>query len=221
MNTFSSDTGDYIKKRLDLTGRVFGRLTVIEPAPDKKNKTRWICKCKCGETIAVYSNSLIQQNTRSCGCLHIDTITTHRGINLPEYRIWAAMKSRCYGKSNSRYNCYGGRGIKVCNRWLNSFENFFLDMGARPSQEYSIDRIDNNLDYSPDNCRWATAEMQSNNKRTVEILSIDGKSQSRAQWARQAGIASNTIKRRIENGLSVKDAITRPADTSKVRHKKI
>jgi len=195
-------------KIIDLNGQVFGRWTVIERGLNKGRHVRWICRCECGNTGLVTSSNLVQGISRSCGCFHIDKITTHGEYRSPEYRAWVSMKSRCYTKSNIGYPYYGGRGIIVCDRWLNNFENFLTDMGYKPSAGYSLDRIDPNGNYCPENCRWSVREVQDNNRRDSVIITFDGKTQTVAQWAREKGIHKTTLRGRLEWGWPIEDALT-------------
>ncbi len=149
---------------IDLTGKTFSRLTVLRQAPYKtySRQAQWWCSCVCGKTIVAASYDLRRGHTTSCGC--IKGLVHGLSYSL-EYPIWQAMKDRCYNKNNSRYKDYGARGITVCDRWRDSFEAFYEDMGKRPNSELSLDRIDNDKGYSPDNCRWATHSQQQLNKR--------------------------------------------------------
>jgi len=167
---------------IDITGQRFGRLVVVMESTYRGNKsgTWWECVCDCGKEIRVLSVGLREGTTKSCGCLFIDTIgknlkttTTHGRTKTPEYRAWKGMRYRCYNKNASNYNLYGGRGITVCKRWRNNFEAFFYDMDLRP-EGYSLDRINNNGNYSPNNCRWATGSVQRRNTRSY-IKSISKK----------------------------------------------
>ena len=191
-----------------LTGQVFGRWTVIERRQNKGRRVQWLCRCECGNTGLVMSNNLVSGISRSCGCFHIDTITTHGKCKTTEYPTWVSMKSRCYTKSNIGFPYYGGRGIIVCDRWLHSFENFLTDMGHKPGAGYSLDRIDPNGNYCPENCRWSTREVQDNNRRSNTILTFDGKTQTVAQWAREKGIHKTTLLGRLDWGWPIEDALT-------------
>jgi hypothetical protein len=122
------------------------------------------------------------------------------------------MRSKCKFPSQNHYKNYGGRGIAVCERWENSFEDFLADMGPKPSPKHSIDRIDVNGIYEPSNCRWAASKEQANNRRTNHLIAAFGRSQTIARWSRETGIGSATIRHRLSRGLSPEDALTRPPD---------
>ena len=153
---------------IDLTGKNFEFLTVIERSFEKNivRRVSWRCVCKCGKETIVLGSNLKGGHVKSCGCLNYKPKNLKHGMRYSsEYNSWRGMKKRCYQQSHKSFINYGGRGIKVCDRWLNSFENFYEDMGNKPSLKHSIDRIDVNGDYEPNNCRWATHSEQNLNKR--------------------------------------------------------
>ncbi len=207
-------------KPIEMAGLRFGNLTVLHMMPDR-NKGRsvmWLCRCDCGNE-SVKEGYLVRAGfTRSCGCIQAGyrklgiPSRTHGKKHSPEYRIWSGMIARCENQKTISFSRYGGAGISVCERW-HRFENFLEDMGCRPTPSHSIDRWpDKQGNYQPGNCRWATREEQQNNKRTNLILEQNGISQTAQQWARQVGIRSATIRRRIQTlGWSIQEALTTPA----------
>ena len=155
----------------NITGQRFGRLVVLQQ-DDTRSRIRWLCRCDCSKECSVSGSNLRTAAVRSCGCLLHEFLTTRflthgesKGINkTAEYRCWVAMHTRCTNPKQRAWKHYGGRGIRVCERW-NSFENFLADMGRKPTSQHSIDRIDVNGNYEPLNCRWATPVQQVRNRR--------------------------------------------------------
>lgn len=187
---------------IDLTGRVFGRLTVLYRGENYKLKTTWVCKCECGNEKTVNYQNLIVGTSTSCGCFHkellLKRITIHgnarRGRISSEFSIWSGMKDRCENERSEFYNRYGGRGISVCERWSISFENFLADMGKRSSKKHSIDRINNDGNYEPSNCRWATNLEQSRNRRNNVWIEYKGEKKIMTDVAKDLGVTPEHLR---------------------------
>jgi len=161
----------------------------------------------------IIASNLLQGITRSCGCFQKDDVAarnrTHGLTDSPEYNSWHSMKQRCFDPHHTAYENYGGRGITVCDRWLHSFSAFYTDMGPRP-MDSTLDRIDNDRGYEPDNCRWAMRLAQHNNVRRNRVVSFNGQSMTVAQWERQLGFTRDRIGQRIRDGWSIERALTEP-----------
>lgn len=192
-------------KFMDLTAIRYGRLVVSGPPERRSGRVYWPCRCDCGVTVVVFAGSLRGGRTESCGCIRSEMTAarsrTHgddrRNARRPEYRIWAAIRSRCTNPDAGTYPRYGGRGIQVCARW-DSYQNFIADMGPRPSADHQIERIDNNGPYAPENCRWATRVENCNNRSNNRLIDCNGRTQTLAEWSRETGLRSHTIANRID-----------------------
>lgn len=197
-------------KLIDLTGQTFVRWTVLHRVENSKNgDAKWLCQCGCGVKRPVLARSLRNGDSTSCGCLSAERLARrrkHSWCEKAEYRAWKAIKRRCLNPKDAKFPDYGGRGIKVCDRWLNSFEAFLEDMGARPSLQHSIDRIDNNGHYEPGNCRWATSSQQNKNTRSNRRYVYQGREQCLSDWASELGIKYTTLRARLEAGHTVDSA---------------
>lgn len=200
-------------------GDEIGRWTVVDlkRLVDVRGRKRKyaICKCECGRKRNVLLYHLRNRATQSCGCLVREKHTTHGESSsrnkkeTAEHSTWSGMIARCTNENSPGYNNYGGRGIHVCDRWL-SYENFLEDMGRRPSPRHSIDRIDNDKGYSPDNCRWATQKEQCRNKRTNRLITANGETKTLAEWAEITGLRTGTISERLRHGWSPESAVLEP-----------
>lgn len=199
-------------KFIDLTGQRFGRLTVIERAENATNgRVQWKCVCDCGNQVVCRAYNLQNGHTRSCGCLHEEGSRTTHGMKRTRlYRIWEGMKTRCNNPGSQRYEDYGGRGVKVCPEWesFEAFRDWAMESGYQ--DHLTIDRQNNDGDYSPENCRWATMEVQQSNKRNNFLLTHNGKTLTVSQWAAETGIERRTITKRKKLGWSDDEALTVP-----------
>jgi len=189
----------------DITDVRFGRLTARWPSGRRILSTIWLCSCDCGALVNVALSRLANGETASCGCLRKILATKHGHASTPEYHTWADMLQRCLNPKVLGYSRYGGRGITVCDRWL-SFKNFLADMGPRP-YKLTIERKNNDGNYEPGNCRWATRKEQQNNMRTNVRLTYQGKTQNLSQWAIELGINRVTLNMRLLKGWSVEKAL--------------
>ena len=211
----------------DLTGMVFVRLTVIEMLPERSRggKILWKCVCECGKEVSVQSSNLTCGHTLSCGCLGKENRTTaltkHGWRHTPEYNIWCGIIQRCNNPSNDRYDDYGGRGIKVCDRWRESFSHFLADMGPRPDGAMTIDRFpDNNGNYEPGNCRWATSTQQGRHKRNNRLVTLDGETKVLSEWEEIKGLNHSTVQGRVRSGWTYEEALSHPTMTEWSRQEK-
>lgn len=206
----------------DISGKRFGRLVAIRYAGKSNGKqTLWECKCNCGNSVIVHQQNLISGHTKSCGCYNrevsIERNTTHGDTNTRIYRIWHDMMLRCYSPKHKSYYLYGEKGIAVCQEWkeYNKFKKWALNNGYE--ENLSIDRIDNAKGYEPSNCRWATDVQQGNNTNRNLMFTINGVTNSLANWCRKYEVPYTRVHSRIYSGWDILDALTRPVQ---IHHKK-
>ena len=201
-------------------GERFGRLLVVENGFKIDTRYAVRCVCDCGAEKAFSENLLRAGKVNSCGCLRSEMVTakntSHGMRHTPEWMIWSSMVSRCHNSNDTGYGYYGKRGITVCDRWRTSSGSFFADMGPRPSPKHTLDRIDNDGNYEPGNCRWATRKEQARNRRSNTNIVFDGRSQCIADWAEELRLSPRALSRRLRAGWSVKRALMAPRKSPKV-----
>lgn len=204
--------------RTNLVGQRFTRLLVEAFAGRRRfSKPYWLCLCDCGTTTVIAGSSLVRGFTRSCGCLATERKENdargfqpiHGMTDTPTFKRWSSMLARCYKSSDISYPNYGGRGISVCDRWRTSFQAFYDDMGPAPNGR-QLDRIDNDGNYEPGNCRWATLEQQGNNRRTNRLLTYEGQRMTLAQWNKAQGFPKNVLHKRLAAGWTLARALETP-----------
>jgi len=204
---------------LNITGARFGRLTAISSHGKNKQK-RWLCVCDCGNQSYVIISQLTTGKTSSCGCLQKERTSqaraSHAMSDTAMYNVWQGIKKRCLNPKNKAWHCYGGRGITVCDRWRMDFAAFVSDMGSRPLG-MTIERIDNDGPYSPQNCRWATQMEQMNNLRKSVFVKVGSETLTLSQWGRRFGLHAGTIRLRLHAGWSNADAVSIPSKRLKVK----
>ena len=216
-------------KFIDLTGQKFGRLTVIGQGARKQNRIMWHCICECGKSVDVLSNSLLTGNTKSCGCYqrqraaeaqwkHGEAVRSAPTARL--YNIWTNMRVRCNCNTYRDYADYGGRGITVCQEWNESYDAFkSWALANGYSDDKTLDRRNNDLSYTPENCRWATILQQENNRRSNRYITCDGVTHTISEWARIFNINYYTLYSRLKkSGFSSPSAIQALIDERKGRN---
>lgn len=197
----------------DFIGKTYGRLTVLEFSHRKSNNLLYRCQCACGTIKIIIKSSLTSGDTTSCGCFQREDLgrraRSHgESDNSKEYRTWKHIKGRCLTKTDVRYKDYGGRGITICNQWHNSYKNFLKDMGRAPSPKHSIDRKDNDGNYEPGNCRWATNTEQINNRRRTVRVTLNGVTKPITTWCRELNLSHTRAYYRFKIGLSAEDVLS-------------
>lgn len=196
-------------KALNLIGSRFGKLTVIERVEnDAHGHSRWRCKCDCGNDTVVIGYELKNGHIKSCGCYRSENLNdfnrTHNLSKHPLYRVWKAMRNRCNNPNNTAYERYGGRGIKVCDDWNSDFKPFYEWAVSNGYEKgLTIDRIDNDGNYCPENCRWVSYATQNTNKRNIRMITFNGKTQNMKEWANELGIPYKMFAKHIKDGQSI------------------
>lgn len=197
--------------RIELCGQTFGHWAVLHAGERRNRATMWVCQCSCGAIKEVASNHLRGGRSTNCGCVaaarQADRLRTHGKRGTAEYRSWRSMITRCTNPRRREWPHYGGRGIVVCDRWRESFDAFLADMGSRPSPTHTLDRIDVDGPYGPENCRWATRHEQSRNTRRNRIVVYDGREMPLVDAARLAGVNYYTAAWRLSKGASDEEAL--------------
>lgn len=216
--------------KANFIGATYGRLLIVGDSPDTVHpsgkRTRTVlCRCSCGKEKVIPLPHIRAGSSTSCGCYRIESIkrvNTKHGATVglsegdkiqPEYQSWAALKARC---RKGGHKLYAGRGLRVCARWLESFSNFMEDMGPRPTLEHSIDRIDNDKGYSPENCRWSTKKEQGRNRRTNRRISYRGSTKAMSAWCEETGIRYPVAYKRLRKGWTLFQALFTP-----LKHKRL
>lgn len=215
--------GEEMGKRIDLTGKRVGKLTVIDYAYTKNSKAYWNCICDCGNKCIVTARNLITAMAKSCGCNKRESMRTvalkHGGSGTRLYSIWCNMKDRCNNPNNNHYHRYGGRGITICPEWVSdfsSFESWALAHGY--NDELSIDRINNDAGYRPENCRWVTNKVQQNNKSTNHLITYRGKTMNVIEWAEETEIPADTLYDRLGYGWTLDEVFNKPIKRCNVEY---
>lgn len=216
--SYCSDKCSRASRLRDLSNQKFGELFVLQrdtarPSPP----TRWLCQCSCGQVTSVRASHLLHHAISSCGCRRLarlaeaNTKTRHarNGKVQRTYKIWAGMKSRCLNQNSHAWPDYGGRGIEICERWLD-YENFLADMGQPPTHTHTLDRKDNDGHYSPENCRWATPTEQMRNRRNNRRITHEGETACLAEWAERLAMSAKVLARKLGK-YSIEEIVTPPA----------
>lgn len=196
-----------MSKLIELTGKTFGRLTVIKRvddyiSPKGYHTPQWLCKCECGNEVIVHACHLRSGHTVSCGCFNLEKASTmfktHDLTHTRLYHTWSNMKTRCYNSNNKRYKDYGDRGISICKEWKEDFQNFYdWSMANGYKENLTIDRIDVNGNYEPSNCRWVEMKIQQRNKTNNKLITINGESRCLPEWCERFNIRYGKVKSRI------------------------
>ena len=215
-------------KTVDISNKKFGKLLAVKRCTNMSGKTAWECKCDCGNITFVTTSNLTCNRIRSCGCLKIKQLlersTTHNQRHTVLYSVWRGLRQRCNNPKHASYHNYGGRGITVCEEWDKSFQAFYdwsyangysTENQKDEKLKLTIDRIDNNGNYEPSNCRWVDRKTQTRNMRTTRFITFNGQNKSVSEWCEIYGIKLQTFNTRIRNGWSIEEALTKPIGSRK------
>lgn len=195
---------------VDLTRRKINKWTVIKIAQRRRRVIYWLCECECGTVRAVGGGNLRSGRSKGCGCdRRGGFLPTHGKTGTKIHRTWGMMRSRCANQKLASWKNYGARGIRVCKRW-DRFENFYADMGEPPTANHSIERINNDGNYEPGNCRWATREEQNRNTRRTRFYEMNGVKKTPAEWAEAHGLPAKAVRKRLWKGWPIERAVTEP-----------
>lgn len=212
--TNKTDGGDGGTTRIpeDLTGQKFGKLTIMKfIVRNEKGHSKWLCECECGNEKIILGNNLKSGLTKSCGCICKNStrnrMKTHDKSYTPEHKIWRGLLWRCSDKNQADYKNYGALGIKVCDRWSNSFENFLEDMGDRPIDKHVMGRIDTTGNYEPNNCSWMTKKESCSHSKLNKCLTIGDKTLTIMEWVEISGTNYKTLTNRLYKGWDGKEAV--------------
>ena len=200
-------------KHQDKIGKKFNRLTVLSLEYRDEHYFAF-CRCDCGTEKEVRFERVLINRIKSCGCLKRELnkaqFLTHNLSNTSEHRSWMSMRQRCLNPNEPRYKSYGGRGIKICDRWIESFENFLEDLGFKPTLKHTLERKDVNGDYTPENCCWATNKEQSRNRQDTIYFEISGEKKSLIEWCEIYNVSYDRVRSRVKRGIDIKLALTLP-----------
>ena len=212
--------GVIMSKFIDITGKKYNMLTVVKRIENAGGMPRWLCKCDCGNFTKVRGSNLKSGVVKSCGCLLHRPTHTHNMSHTPLYRVWNGMKQRCNNPNTPSYKNYGGRGITVCDEWNNSFDAFYEWASKGYAENLTLERIDNEIGYCPENCRWIPKSEQAKNRRSVLKLQHNGETHSLAEWSKLLNVDYKLVHNRIcKLGWTFEKAISVPCDINKRNRK--
>ena len=214
-----------MRPRIDLIGRSFGRWTILALGSLIGTRRKFLCRCECGTVKEVAAQDLRNGRSVSCGCYSREAVakraTIHGMSHHPMYKVWVDMKRRCYNSNDPEFVNYGERGIIVCPEWIQSFPAFYNDMGERPFHGATLDRINNDGNYEPGNCRWVTNKENNRNKRKHRMITYNGNTLCSAEWAEIGGVEPRLFRARLNKGWSMERAMEPPVPKSEGSHRSV